>query len=76
MSLLVISEILGLFVNPMSTYDKYSLPNRDNLPQPIQMHVSKRGKTFSQFFAAFPETKSNFQDFEQKRLSKLMYFQN
>ena len=36
-SLIVISEILGLFVN---SWQKYSLRNRENFLQPIQMHLS------------------------------------
>ena len=35
MSLLVISEILGLFVNTLAADDKYSLRKSENLPQPI-----------------------------------------
>ena len=37
MSLLVICEILGLFVNTSTADDKYSLFNRENLPQRIQI---------------------------------------
>ena len=37
MCLIVMPEMLGLFVNTFSANDKYSLPDRDNLPQPIQM---------------------------------------
>ena len=37
MSLLVICEILGLFVNTLTADDKYSLFNRENLPQRIQI---------------------------------------
>ena len=36
-SLLVIFKILGLFVNIMTAYEKYSLHTCDNLTQPIQM---------------------------------------
>ena len=35
MFVLVILEIIGLFVNIVT--DKYSHPNSENLPQPIQM---------------------------------------
>ena len=38
MSLLVISGILGLFVNTFTANDKYSLRNKENLPQTIQIH--------------------------------------
>ena len=37
MSLLVICEVLGLFVNTLTADDKYSLFNRENLPQRIQI---------------------------------------
>ena len=42
MSPLVISEILGLFVNTLTAYDKYSLRNDQNLWQTIQMQLSKK----------------------------------
>ena len=47
---------------------KYSLHYRKNLPQPVQMKLSKKQKTFSEFFAAFLKSTSSFQNFEQKRL--------
>ena len=34
-------KILGLFVNTLAIDEKYSLFNRDNLTQPIQMQLSK-----------------------------------
>ena len=42
---LVICEFLGVFVNKLNAYNKYFLRNSQNLPQPIQMQLSK--KTFS-----------------------------
>ena len=39
MYLLVISEVLGLFVNPFTADGKYSRHNTANLPQPFQMHL-------------------------------------
>ena len=44
MSLLVISEILGLFPNTLTTDDKLSFHNRANLLQAIQMQLSKKQK--------------------------------
>ena len=44
MSLLVISEMLALFVNILTTDDKYSLHNSENLQQAIQMQLSKKQK--------------------------------
>ena len=48
-SLLMILKILGLFVNPLTADDKYSLLNRNNLLQHIQVHLSQKWKIFSQF---------------------------
>ena len=49
----MIHKILGLFVNTLTVDDKHYLLNRDNLTQPIQMQLSQKQKTFSQFFFAF-----------------------
>ena len=37
----------------MSAVEKCSLPNRDNLMQPIHVQLSQNVKTFSEFFPAF-----------------------
>ena len=50
---LVIWKISTLFINTLSAVGKYSLLNRDNLRQTIQMQVSRKHKTFSHFFSAF-----------------------
>ena len=39
----------------------YSLPNRDNLREPIQTQLSKKQKTFSEFVAAFLKYILNFE---------------
>ena len=52
-SLLVICKSLRLFVNTMSFVDKCSLPNRDNLMQPIHMQLSHQVKTFCSFILHF-----------------------
>ena len=52
-SLLVICQISRLFPNTLSADAKYSLLNRDNLTQPIQMQLSRKQKTFSVFFVDF-----------------------
>ena len=75
--LLVTSKISRLFPNTLSADSKYSLLNRDNLIQPIQMQLSQKQKTFSQFFSAFSKVSLNFEHFQTKRsLSKPKYFQN
>ena len=59
-ALLVIFKISGLFVNPLTADDKYSLLNRGNFLQHYQMQVSQKRKKFSQFFFAFYNFKFNF----------------
>ena len=59
-SVLVICKIPRLFINTLSADGKNSLLNRDNLTQPIQMQLSGKQKTFSQFFAAFLKSRLNF----------------
>ena len=54
-SLLVICKSLRLFVNTMTAVDKCSLPNRDNLMQPIHMQLSQKLQTFSQYFSCIFE---------------------
>ena len=51
MSLLVIAKILRMFVNTLTADEKYSLLNNDNLRQPIQMKLSQKQKSFSDFFS-------------------------
>ena len=51
--LLVICKSLRLFVNIMRAIDNCSLPNRDNLMQPIHMQLSQKLKTFSAFILHF-----------------------
>ena len=52
-SLSVICKSLRLFVNTMSAVDKCSLPNRDNLMQPIHMQLSQKLRTFCSFLLHF-----------------------
>ena len=44
----------------MVVNDKHYLLNRDNLPQPIQMQLSQKQKSFLQFFLAFLKSILNF----------------
>ena len=52
------------FVNTLTADDKYSLLNEDNFRQPIQILVSQKQKTFSQFFSAFLKSILNFEHFQ------------
>ena len=62
----MISKIFGLFVITMTTNDKYSLHNREKLPQTIEMQLCEKQKTFSKFFTPFPKSTSNFETFGKK----------
>ena len=66
MSLLVICKSLRLFLNTMTAVDKCSLPNKDNLMQPIHMQLSQKLKTFSRFFNIFLKSRLNFIYFQEK----------
>ena len=46
-----------MFVNILTGNDKYSLVNRDNLKQPIQLRLYTKEKTFSEFAFAFLKCK-------------------
>ena len=59
-------QILGLLANTLAADEKYPVLNRDNLTIPIQMQLSQKQKTFSQFFAAFLKSSLNFKHFEKK----------
>ena len=50
MSLLVIHKILRLCVNTLTVDDTHYLVKRDNLTRPIQIQLSEKQKTFTQFF--------------------------
>ena len=76
-SLLVRSEILGLFVKTLTAGYMYSRYNRETFPQPIQMQLSKKPETFSEVFIVFLKWASDFEHFETKRwASELKYFPN
>ena len=58
--LLVICKIIRLFVNALTTDEKHSLLNGDNLTQPIQIQFSQKQKTFSEVFFCIFETYIKF----------------
>ena len=77
MSLLVIFELLGVFVNTLTADDKYYLRNSENLLLPIQMQLTKKWKKISQLFRAFLKFASNFQYFQTKDdPSSIIYSEN
>ena len=64
--MLVLCKILRLFVNTLTDDDKYCLLYRENLTQPIQILLSQKQKTFSQFFSAFLKSTLNLENFQKQ----------
>ena len=59
-------RISGLLVKTLAADEKYLLLKRDYLTIPIQMQLSQKQKTFSQYFPAFLKFSFNFKYFEKK----------
>ena len=57
----MLCKILGLVFNTWTIDDKYSLLNRENLTQLIQMQLSQKEKTFSECFSAVLKCKLTFE---------------
>ena len=64
--MLVLCKISGLLLKTLTDDDKYSLLYGDNLTQPIQILLSQKQKTFSQFGSAFLKSTLNFEHFQIK----------
>ena len=61
--MLVLRKKLRLFVNTLTVDGKYSLLNRDNLTQPIQILLSQKEKTLFRIFFVFLKSRLNFEHF-------------
>ena len=64
--MLVLCKISGLFLKTLTDDDKYSLLYGDNLTQPIQILLSQKQKTFSQFGSAFLKSTLNVEHFRKQ----------
>ena len=64
--MLVIFKFLRLLFKTLTDDEKYSLLQRENLTQPIQILLSHKQKTFSQFFSKFSKSTLNFEHFQRK----------
>ena len=64
--MLVLCKSLRLLVKTLTEDEKYSLLYRENLTEPIQILLSQKRKTFSQFFCAFSKSTLNFEHFQEK----------
>ena len=65
-SLLMIHKIIRLFLNELTVNDRHYLLNRDNLTQTIQMQLSEKQETFSEFFFAILKSILNFKYLPKK----------
>ena len=63
---LVKFEILRLFLNTLTTDDKYSSRNIQNLTQQLQMAISQKQKTFYRIFITFFKSRTNSDNFVKK----------
>ena len=59
-------EVLVVFVNRLTADGKYPVQDCENLQLPIQMQLSEKRKTFSEFFVLFLESTSNLKDLKKK----------
>ena len=64
--MLVLCQFLRLLVKTLTDDEKYSRLYRENFTQPIQILLSQKRKTFSQFFSAFLKPTLNFEHFQKK----------
>ena len=65
-SVLQIWKISRLFRNTLSADDKYSLLDRDNITQRIQMLLSLKQKNFCGFFSSFLKSSLNSKRLQRK----------
>ena len=65
-SAIVRSEILTLFVNTLTTDDKYSRRNMLNFTQQLEAPLPQKQKTFSGLFLAFLKCALNLEHFGEK----------
>ena len=56
----MIHKILRLFVNTLAVDEKHYLLTRDNLPQTIQIQLSKKEKKFCEFLFRFSNCILNY----------------
>ena len=75
-SLLDTWKIFRPFLNTVTSCDKYSLTSTDKWMQIMQMHLSQKQNIFAQFFSAFLKSALNFEHFQKKMPSWLMYYRN
>ena len=65
-SLVLTCKILERLVKKLATNEKYPALNRDSLTIPIQMQLSQKENTFSEFPAPFPKSRLNLDILKKK----------
>ena len=68
MSLLVIFDILGIFINTMVADEMFPLRNRDNLRHLIDIQLSKKLKHFLKFLQHFWTPHQTFDILKKRRV--------
>ena len=58
--------MLGFFRDTLPANVKFPFRDSENLVSPIQMQLSLKMETFSDFFVPFLQSTSNFKHFEKK----------
>ena len=66
------SKVLKTFVKALTADNKYCLLKRDNLMQPVKMHLSQKQKRFSEYSCPFLKGTLNFEHF-QKKMTLMAY---
>ena len=64
--MLVLCKTLRVFANTLTPYDKYCPLRRDKVKEPIQILLSEKEKSFSQFFSSFLKSTLNLEHFQKK----------
>ena len=64
------------FLNTFTANDKYSINSKDKWMQTIEMPLSEKQIIFPQFFSPFFKFLLNFEHFQKRIPSWLMYFRN
>ena len=67
-------EILELFVNTLTTDDKYSSPNIQNLTQQLQETMSQKQRIFYRIFTTYVKSRRSSDDFVKKDESTSLSF--
>ena len=64
--ILVTSDLLGQFLNTLTSDYKCSRQNLENLWQQVPRQISRKAQTFSGLFVTFLKSTLNFEYFEKK----------